>query len=359
MIFFALVGRASRVPIHEFDAHAPDAVFAFLDATVSARGRAHWQWKYRLAAMDAPAAFYWQEPDGRVLGFIGLMRTLWHTGAPAARENAHPAAWFVDWHVMPGGGGVGVGLGLLRKAEAVAGTLLTLQGSRDTQQILPRLGWKQSLVPATWVRPLSPRFVADWLARQAPGPLRPVVRWASPLARFALRRRGPAPPAGAELVDIDRFPPDYDAVWGARAPEFAPAMARDAAYLNYLCADFPDGGYRLQLLRVGGVPMGHLISRCDVDGRGLRRGRIVDLLWPRSRPELAAWLVRSATEQLQAAGADYVECVASVGDLRATLHRAGFRSRRPVLIWYHHLPPGADDPERWYITYVDCDRAYR
>jgi hypothetical protein len=68
------------VPIKVLDAQASDAVFAFLDQTMvvrgqQGRGREHWRWKYRLRAARPPSAFYWQESDGRVIGFIGLMRT--------------------------------------------------------------------------------------------------------------------------------------------------------------------------------------------------------------------------------------------------------------------------------------------
>ncbi len=340
--------------IQVFGPDAPDAVFAFLDETVSMRGRDHWRWKYRLGSADAGHAFYWQEPDGRIMGFIGMMRT-----ALCAGPQCHPAAWFVDWHVVPGERGVGVGLGLLRKAEAAVGTLLTLQGSADTRKILPRLGWKQSLSPHTWVRPLSARFLGDWAARRAPSWLRGPVRAAAALAGGYLECRRPALPADVALVEVDRFGADYDDVWRARAAEFAPAMARDRTYLNYLCADYPGGGYRLRLVRCGREAAGHLIWRLDTDRRGFARGRIVDLLWPRSRPELAAQLVQSACWQLQEAGADYVECVLSVPDLAAAVRAGRFRCRGPVPLWYHRLPQDVDKPDRWYITFLDCDRAYR
>jgi hypothetical protein len=346
------------VSIRVFDDHAPEEVFAFLEYAVSARGRAHWRWKYRTEAADSPSAFYWQEPDGRVLGFIGMMRTALHAG-----PQRHPAAWFVDWHVTPGQRGVGVGLGLLRKAEAAAGVLLTLQGSADTRQILPRLGWKQSLAPATWVLPLTARFISDWVGRRALAQAAPWLRGTARVFGIVAGpyfRRGPAPSLpDAALAVVDRFPADYDTVWAARAVEFAPAMSRDSTYVNYLCADYPGGGYRLELLRWKGETAGHLIWRTDADGRGFQRGRIVDVLWPRAQPELLAWLVHSACWQLQQAGADYVECVASVPDLRAALQRRRFRPRGPLPLWYHRLPAGVPEPDRWHITFLDCDRAYR
>ncbi len=357
------------MPIQVLDANAPETAFAFLDETLRARGHkargcAHWRWKYRLDAAGAPAAvahgatppsaFYWREADGRVVGFIGLMHTTLHVAG-----QRHAAAWFVDWHVRAAEGGVGVGLGLLRTAEAAAGILLTLQGSEDTRQILPRLGWKQSLGPATWVRPLSSRAISGPFERRAPRWVRGAAHLAGAAASLSVRCAQPAPLADVELVDVDRFPADYDDVWQARLAEFAPSMKRDGAYLNYLCADYPDGSYGLQILRCGGTAAGHVIRRVDTDRQGLCRGRIIDLLWMRTRPELARWLVDSACWQLQQAGADYVECVASVADLREVLQCARFRSRRAVPLWYHRLPAGVPSPDNWYVTFLDCDRAYR
>jgi hypothetical protein len=340
------------VPIEPLDPRTGGGVFDFLDRVAAPRGREHWEWKYR-APTGEPAAFYWVEPDGRVLGFIGLMRT-----TLTASAQQHAAAWFVDWHVIPGDRGVGVGLGLLRKAEAAAGTLLTLQGSADTQRILPRLGWKQSLSAMTWTLPLSARFIAALAARRVPGWLRAVAHVAGTASAY-FHCTQPATPADVALVDTQRLPPEYDRVWEARALEFGPAMRRDSTYINALCADYPDGGFRLQMLTCGPTTVGHLVSRLDSDRRGFRRGRIVDLMWPRADAALAAWLVRAASWQLQEAGADYVECVLSVPELRASLRQRRFRPRGSVPLWYHRLPPAVSEPERWFISFLDCDRAYR
>ncbi len=138
-----------------------------------------------------------------------------------------------------------------------------------------------------------------------------------------------------------------------------PILRRDSAYLNWLCADYPDGGYRLHLLDWQGGVAGHLILRLDRDRRGLCRGRIVDLLWPRAEAGLAAWMVAAAVGELRRAGADYVEVVLSRPELAAAARACGFVRRRPVPLWYHRLPAGMDGADDWYITFLDCDRAYR
>ena len=337
--------------ITALDQPIPADVLAFLDQTVSSRGARHWQWKYGRGSAEAPAAFYWRDGDGRVLGFIGLMRTALRTAS-----GASPAAWFVDWYVAPGQ--PGIGMGLLRKAEASAGILLTLQGSADTRQILPRLGWKESQTPVTWSRPLSPRFVGEWLARQAPAALAPLARLAGPLAALALRPRRAPRPAGCELVAVDRLPASYDAVGDTRAAE-ATAMRRDSDYLNWFCADYPDGGYRLWLVRRDGADVGHLVTRCAADRQQRRRGRIVDVAWPWADAALGAWLLGEAVDALRREGADYVECLASTAPLTDVLAAAGFRRRAAVPLWYHRPPSGLPEPDRWHITLLDCDRAYR
>lgn len=89
--------------ISAVDTTLPEDVLAFLDDTVSRRGRRHWLWKYSRGSAASPTAYYWRDGDGRVLGFIGLMRTGFHAGG-----DVHPAAWFVDWYVAPGQPGLGV-----------------------------------------------------------------------------------------------------------------------------------------------------------------------------------------------------------------------------------------------------------
>jgi hypothetical protein len=341
------------VPIRELAADAPESVFAFLDTTVGKRGAEHWRWKYRLGTAGPPPALYWEEDDGRVLGFIGMMHT--HLESASGRI---PAAWFVDWHVAPGTRSVGIGMGLLRKAEATAGVLLTLQGSADTREILPRLGWKRSDSPAVYVRPLSARYLARASSARLPEALGPVARVAAAAAGPALRCPEPAAPPGVSLVDVDRLPPEHDGVWRTRTAEFAPAMTRDSAYLNHLCADYPEGGYRMKLLREGDATVGHLVLRLDTDRQGSRRGRVVDWIWPRTRRKLGRWLARRACAELQRAGADYAEVVVSANDVREGLPRL-FQRRRSLPIWYHSLPAGAEHPDGWFITFLDCDRAYR
>ena len=342
------------MPIRALAETVPDALCSFLDGQATPRGERHWRWKYERTPSPLPAGFYWEEADGAVLGFIGMMGSALYGGGAA-----HPAAWFVDWHVTQGDRGVGVGVGLLRKAEAAAGVLLTLQGSEDTRQILPRLRWRQSLLPTTWVRPLSARYWSEWATQRLPSVLGPLAGAFAGIAATLRRPRAAAPPAGAALVAVDRLPAEYDAVWTARAAEFAPILLRDSAYLNWLCADYPDGGYRLHLLDWRGGVAGHLILRLDRDRRDRCRGRIVDLLWPRAEAALAAWMVAAAVVELQRAGADYVECVLSRPELAAAARACGFVRRRPVPLWYHRLPAGMDGADDWYITFLDCDRAYR
>jgi hypothetical protein len=336
------------------DASNADAAFDFLDTMVARRGREHWRWKYGAQPSEGPHGFQWREADGRVLGFIGLMRTALYAGV-----KQHAAAWFVDWHVVPGDRGVGVGFALLRKAEAAAGILLTLQGSADTRRILPRLGWRESAQPETWVLPLTARFISATAAARIPPWSRRVLAPIAALARPYFRVSPEAAIPSATLIAVERIPAEYDAVWRARAPQFSPTLSRDAAYLNYLCGDYPGGGYVLRMLAREDRLIGHVVWRLDTDRRGYRRGRIVDMLWPRTERDLAARLVQSASWELQRAGADYIDMVISIPELREVLRANRFRRRGHVSIWYHRLPTDAPNPGTWHISFADCDRGYR
>jgi hypothetical protein len=180
----------------------------------------------------------------------------------------------------------------------------------------------------------------------------------APLVAMGLRpRRAPQAPQ-SELRPVDTLPASYDAVGNARAAEVT-AMRRDSAYLNWLCADYPGRGYRLWLLRQGDADVGHLVTRCDLDRHEFRRGRIVDAAWPWADAALGAWVVGEAVAALQREGADFVECLASTAALTSALQRNGFRRRAPVPLWYHRLPADLPAPDRWHITLLDCDRAYR
>ena len=337
--------------IAPWETSASAGVLGFLETTVSPRGVEHWQWKYQLDRGAPGRAFYHAAPDGTVGGFVGLLPTTLHTPTTTAR-----AAWFVDWATLPGDASVGIGVGLLRRAEAATDVLLTLQGSADTRAILPKLRWHSVETPGTWARRLSARSLVErGPLRHGPlrAPARVVGRIGAALSRIARPAEGES-----ALEEVARFPQSYDAVWERRRLEFAPLMERSSAQLNFMCADFPGGGYRCFLIRERGAIAGHLVLRVDQKGDRVR-GRIIDALWNRARPGMVDWLVHHASWLLQEYGVDYIECTASAPDLERALSAGRFRRRHAVPVWYHRLPVGVPTPDAWYITYLDCDRAYR
>lgn len=333
------------------DGAPPEPVTAFLDATVGSHGRAHWLWKYDGSRTDSPRAFYFVDGEGRVTAFLGLMPAL--LGLP---ETTLAGRWVVDWAAAPGSADVGAGVALLRRAEAATALCVILGGSLMARDILTRLRWHSEEAAADWILPLTARFLAPRITARLGPAARPVAHAAARLAAAWWRGRRPRS-AVLSLREVPRFPASYDAVWADRRPEFAPVMDRSSAQMNTMCADFPGDGYRRFLLLDRGRMAGHLVLREDERG-GYRRGRIVDALWPRARSEAVHWLVREACWRLQARGMDYVECTASAPELVAALDARRFRRRQPVPLWYRRLPPGVP-PRGWFITYLDCDRAFR
>lgn len=337
------------MPIQPLAVDSPDAVFDFLNESGAPHSRAHWAWKYSHSDPALPRAFYSTDRDGRVNGFIGLLLTTLHAG-----PSVYPAAWFVDWRSAPGAQAVGTGVGLLRAAQRQVEIVLTLQGSADTRRVLPHLGWHQCDTPRTWVRPLSTRYVHTVAA-----PRLGLPRQLSSLLNGTWWRLPTLEVPGIAIVEVDRIPETYDDVWADRRREFSALMRRDSTYLNQFCANFPEGGYTLALIQRYDRTVGAAIWRCDQDNRGLRRGRIVDIMWPRRDTRVLAATLAHVCRALAAAGADYVECLASVDELGRELAMTHFIAQRPVAIWYHTLPADVPDPKRWYVTLLDCDRAYR
>ncbi|HEV7732291.1 MAG TPA: hypothetical protein VGR62_09035 [Candidatus Binatia bacterium] len=334
------------------DGPPPDALVAFLDASVTPRGPAHWRWKYANGTPDRPSGFYHQTDDGAVTGFIGLMSTTLHLAAgPVA------AAWLVDWVSAESQGAIGVGVGLLRKAEAATPLRLTLGGSAVARDIYTKLRWGQVPGAGVWVLRLSARNLATRGPMRRWPVLRPAARLAGSVARLWWRVPTPRH-TGLTLRAAERVPPSYDAVWEARRAEFAPVMDRGSAELNRKFADYPTGGYRILLVEHGGRTVGHVVVRSD-ETHGFRRGRIVDLLWPRGDAVMAVALVHEAAWLLQEAGVDYIECTASVPELDAALRARRFTRVQTLPLFYRRPPKEVGEPQGWYVTYLDCDRAYR
>src|SRR6185295_3832904 len=219
-----------------------------------------------------------------------------------------------------------------------------------------KLRWRSVDTPATWLRRVSARSMAERGPLRRRG-LRSGARLAGSVAA-SFSRLTPPPASEFALEEVSRFPASYDAVWDRRRGEFAPLMERSSTPLNFMCADYPGGGYRCFLVRDAADVAGHLVLRVD-EKNGASRGRIIDALWERARPGLADWLVRQGSWLLQESGVDYIECTASVPDLEQALRACRFRRRHAVPVWYHRLPAGLPAPDAWFITYLDCDRAYR
>src|SRR5262249_7901471 len=173
-----------------------------------------------------------------------------------------------------GEGSVGVGLGLLRHAQKTTDLLLTLNGSLETRALLPKLRWQAIETAGVWVRPVSARALAARAARRSHALLRRPAELALRLGEryFGVTR----PPAGAfTLEEVARFPEAYDRVWQTRRDEFRPLMDRSSAQLNFMCVDFPEGGYRRFLLPGGG------------GGRWIPAPRPDNRPWPPPGPALA------------------------------------------------------------------------
>jgi hypothetical protein len=140
-------------------------------------------------------------------------------------EGAVKAIHLIDWAASRSA--VGAGIHLLRKMAALGDVLLTIGGSPDTRNLLPKLGYKISgkLRSYAWV-------IRPWLQfRTTPAP-----DWktaAKFLRNSARALKGlPAAPEGWRAMKVARFEESIEGIF--EQPRSSICPRRTAAGLNYL-----------------------------------------------------------------------------------------------------------------------------
>jgi len=157
------------------------------------------------------------------------------------------------------------------------------------------------------------------------------------------------PARSPRVVELEgEFDDRFDALW-ERARVAYPAIAlRDAATLNWRYRARPDCGYTVLVLENRGY-----LAFSDFERRGIRRGRIVDLLADRDDEDARLDLLAGALHALHERGADRVDCFATSSVVLDSLRSAGFRpAKRPDPLAMHGIEP--DDP---YFCAGDGDGA--
>lgn len=162
----------------------------------------------------------------------------------------------------------------------------------------------------------------------------------------------------AEVVEVERFGPEVDALWERLRPSYPFAVVRDSRYLNWRYADAVHLAYRLFEVRSGGRLRGHFVTRAH--WQGLPILALADLFCEPADEAVVALALRQAVQAARAAGMVRVELWLPPGypQFQAAL-RHGFRTERCqytlCVMLYHERPPLDWVRDHWYFTIGDSD----
>jgi hypothetical protein len=221
----------------------------------------------------------------------------------------------IDWAASPGVPGAGVLL--FRKFAGLAPTLLAVGGSAETQNILPKIGFKRVGDLSMYARPVRP--FRQFLRR----PVRN-AKSAARLARNLAWSRAPlaAVPEGLSAGRVERF----ECVPVPAAVADAAPARRSPELLNYMLA-CPGAAFTGFAIREGRETRGYFVLS-SVGGQA----RIADL-W--TEGDWTAAFSLAAREAARDPAVCEVAAVASVDRRRSAIQANGFQARgsEPVFLY--------------------------
>jgi GNAT superfamily N-acetyltransferase len=262
-----------------------------------------------------------------------------------AHGTVHPAAWLVDFFVLPGCQGRGVGSRLTRAVQDRFAATASLSQTEMAYRVFQKLGWRDRMPLTLYMHPLPRR----WMVRPPAGEYR--VETSS------------VESAGGSAAALD-------ALW-SRLQGSYPVMARRTG-AEVLARYAAQGARRYQLLRCH-TPhscAGYMVVRPVQpmsDGALPRDGLIVDYLVPPGEPAVFQALLHEAVSSLIEAGVRRIYCLSTVPACRRVLAWHGFLSpSTPVLgrrlrgntKWLTFTTAAGSlpaDPASWHLTLGDCD----
>jgi hypothetical protein len=255
------------------------------------------------------------------------------------------ASYLIDW--ASGRRSPGAGVLLLRKISKMFSTLLAIGGSTDTQEILPKLGYKAGGELEVYARVIRPwrQFRTDPFSRGWKAPLR--------LARNLIwsSSRVPSVRAGWSCTVINRFDSSHAVLFEAEPPY--PASARTVELMNYLLA-CPGAKMSAYLIDHEGERLGWFVL-----SRVAGVLRIAELRLRSSDP--AHWQA-AFTLATRTALADPYACeliaAASIPVTAEALRYNGFRLRRTDPIFLLDLNGLLLGNAPFEVSLLDSDAAY-
>jgi GNAT superfamily N-acetyltransferase len=306
---------------------------------VGAHVEDRWWWRHD----EPPLLVAEQRGPERLVGLCAFMPfTLYSHGA------AHPAAWFVDFFVLPSCQGRGVGSLLTRAVQDRFAVTASLSQTEMAYRVFQKLGWSERMPVTLYMHPLPRR----WMIR---------------------------PPAGAYRVETSSVETvgvalaSLDDVWFRLHGLYPTTALRTGEQVLSRYAARGTRRYRILLCHTPHSCAGYMVVR-DVQplsgGAPAQDGLIVDYLVPPDDPAVFQALLHHAVSSLLETGVRRIYCLSTVPACQQVLTSHGFLSpATPVLgrrlqgnmKWLTYTSTAGTPPvdaASWHLTLGDCDLDY-
>jgi hypothetical protein len=301
---------------------------------------------------DLPRSYIARDRDGRIVGHLGLCRTIFEGQTISAADGRVEAMHIIDWLGSPNHRSIG--LSLLRQVHRGLATQFALGATPVAQAVGERAGYEvRGLVPV-YNRVLR---VGYWLRTVSQSPLERELGLARELA-IRLRRISARPGAVLALARVPAFGPEISPIM-AKAKAHAILTDRHPARLNAFLR-FPRQAFSGWHLRdqAGGLRGFAVLNLVPHDEGKTRTGKIVDCLVDNVEVPLWQAAILALTRELTNQGADVAQVYASTPWMSEALGQCGFISRFGVKFLLRdpakRLPRGAT----FHLTTLEGDYSY-
>ncbi len=297
-----------------------------------------------------PASYVARDPQGRIVGHIGICRTAFEGALLAATgvETIH----IIDW--LGSAEHRAVGTALMRKAHQGVPTQFGMGVSPSALVVGERIGYELRAQVPVYVRVLRTGY---WMRMGADPTLRKLAR----MTRDVLWRMTHQPGRTAiklQLEPISSFGPEIVPIV-QRASAETIFTSRNPGRLSALLRFPRQSMTGWQILDTQGQLRGFAITNViSTDHGRTRTGKVVDLVLDSNGAALWHAAFRLLTRALEKQGADLVLAYASTPWSEQALKQAGFLSRYTVKFHIRDraglIPRGA----HFHLTPLEGDYAY-
>jgi GNAT superfamily N-acetyltransferase len=314
--------------------------------------RLRWEWQYRRnphAPSEGP--LIWLAREGTtVVGQYAAMPVRLAVGG-----HEIDAAWGMDVMVAPERQRHGLGEMLFRTWDRSVGASLGLGLSEASYKLFQKLHWPDVGPVPCLVKPLSRRALRrpTWPV----GVNRFVSAVTLPWIRLVARPR----PLQGEVRMIRQFDDGFTRLWERVKGQFAFAVRRDAAYLNWKYIYAPHVRYLVAALEREGEPAGYAVYRHVQEPRG-RVTLLVDFFADPTDESGLLTLLRWVDREARAADSDKIRTFAMHEGFRRLLRKSGYYAVRSTMEFVAKIN-GTDVPARfyestggWHVTLGDSDQ---